>query len=217
MTELGINNIKNKIILRRYEMKLICLTAYSCAKRKKMHLLNRMVICTLTLFSFACANIPKSRTEEEKRIILPEGETSANCITEEELESFSFNTLECVQALLTGDWFTRFEKSGRPLIFLFPPETEPAFYEQGKNFIGLFCADLLQTQAVNLVVCDSVFTLPENREKILQLVKKSGADFFLQSIIAIEEGIPLLKLNLYNVQNLAIVYSDTRSLLLIKI
>ena len=51
----------------------------------------------------------------------------------------------------------------------------------------------------------------------MQLVKKSGADFFLQSIIAIEEGIPLLKLNLYNVQNLAIVYSDTRSLLLIKI
>ena len=181
-----------------------------------MQLLNLSVTCTLALFSFACANIPESRTGEEKRIIFSEPETSANSIAAEELESFSFNVLECIQVLLTGDRFTGFEKNRRPLIFLYPPGTEPSLQKQGENTNASFCANLLQTKAVNLVVRDSVFTLLGNREKILQLVKQSGADFFLQSKIIGEEGKPLLKLNLHKIQDLAVVYYDTRSLLLIK-
>ena len=181
-----------------------------------MHLLNLTVICTLTLFSFACANIPESKTGEEKSIIFLEPKTSADSRTAEELESFSFNALECIQAFLTGDRFTGFEKNRRPLIFLYPPETESSLQKQGKNTNASFCANLLQTKAVNLVVRDSVFTLLGNREKILQLVKQSGADFFLQSKIIGEEGKPLLKMNLHKIQDLTVVYCDTRSLLLIK-
>ena len=181
-----------------------------------MQLLNLSVTCTLALFSFACANIPESRTGEEKRIIFSEPETSANSIAAEELESFSFNVLECIQVLLTGDRFTGFEKNRRPLIFLYPPETESSLQKQGENTNASFCANLLQTKAVNRVVGDSVFTLLENREKIFQLITQSGSDFFLQSKIIGEEEKTLGKLNLYKIQDLAIVYSDTRRLLVIK-
>lgn len=181
-----------------------------------MQLLNLSVTCTLALFSFACANIPESRTGEEKRIIFSEPETSANSIAAEELESFSFNALECIQAFLTGGKFTSLGKNRSSLIFLCPPETEPSLQKQGENINASYRANLLQTKAVNLVVRDSVFTLLGNREKILQLVKQSGADFFLQSKIIGEEGKPLLKLNLHKIQDLAVVYYDTRRLLLIK-
>jgi len=181
-----------------------------------MHLLNLTVICTLTLFSFACANIPESRTGEEKSIIFLEPKTSADSRTAEELESFSFNALECIQAFLTGGKFTSLGKNRSSLIFLCPPETEPSLQKQGENINASYRANLLQTKAVNLVVGDSVFTLLENREKILQLITQSGADFFLQSKIIGEEEKTLGKLNLYKIQDLAIVYSDTRRLLVIK-
>ena len=181
-----------------------------------MHLLNLTVICTLALFSFACANIPESRTGEEKSIIFLEPKTSADSRTAEELESFSFNVLECIQAFLTGGKFTSLGKNRSSLIFLCPPETEPSLQKQGENINASYRTNLLQTKAVNLVLGDSVFTLSENPEEILQLVKQSGADFFLQSKIIGEEGKPLLKMNLHKIQDLTVVYCDTRSLLLIK-
>ena len=201
-----------------------------------MHYIQRLIICSMALFCFACAFLQKNKSEEEAykikaskdsidEYIIPEIETEDKIYVSESIsiteimedQVYDSSVSEIVQAFLEGNWFSQFQQERRPLILLIPSKIEPDYAEQESSILELVKDELLKSYAVNLVVCDSSFILSSHQDSLLYIKEQSGADFLLQSRYLMEDDIPLLELKLYNFTDMALVYNETSSLIKIKI
>ncbi|MCK9157384.1 MAG: hypothetical protein M0P53_01020 [Candidatus Cloacimonas sp.] len=201
-----------------------------------MHYIQRLIICSMALFCFACAFLQKNEGNEDTYKVNTSPDAVGECIipdieagkTMDLSESISVTEImedqvydssvsEIVQAFLEGNWFSQFQQERRPLILLIPSKIEPDYAEQESSILELVKDELLKSYAVNLVVCDSSFILSSHQDSLLYIKEQSGADFLLQSRYLMEDDIPLLELKLYNFTDMALVYNETSSLIKIKI